>query len=169
MYPKHRRNLFLSLHIVHTQTAGPFFLFFFDAVAVFTRRLWLRFQSVYRARHSTETVLCWVLNEHLTARDDGQVSLLTLLDVSAAFGTTEHNSRVPPSARICFRHTTSALSFFQSYLTERKQTMSISGYSSNPPTLRYGVLQGSVVDPILFHLYTKPLSHIINRHSISHS
>ena len=47
--------------------------------------------------------------------------------------------------------------------------VSISGYSSNPSTLLHGVPQGSVLGSILFLLHTQPLSHIIDRHSISHS
>ena len=43
-----------------------------------TNELWPRFQSVYRACHSTETALLRVLNDLLTASNDGQVSLLTL-------------------------------------------------------------------------------------------
>ena len=134
-----------------------------------TNEVWPRFQSTYRARHSTEKALLRILNKLLTAIDDGQLSQLTLQDVSAAFGTIDHNIRVPPSARIGFQHTQSAFSFFQSYLTKRMQTASISGYSSNPPTLRYGVPQGPVLGPTLFHLYTQPLSQIIDRHSVSDS
>ena len=52
-----------------------------------TDALWPRFQSAYRARHSTETAL-GVLND-LTVSDGGQVSLLTLLDLSSAFDTTD--------------------------------------------------------------------------------
>ena len=63
----------------------------------------------------------------------------------------------------------SALSFFRPYLTERKQMVSISGYSSNPSTLLHGVPQGSVLGPILFLLYTQPLLQIIDRRSVSHS
>ena len=56
-----------------------------------TDALWSRFQSAYRARHSTETALLGVLNDLLTASDDGQVSLQTLLDLSAASDTIDHS------------------------------------------------------------------------------
>ena len=56
-----------------------------------TNELWPRFQSAYRACHSTETALLRVLKDLLTAGDDGQVSLLTLLDLSAAFDTIDHD------------------------------------------------------------------------------
>ena len=56
-----------------------------------TNELWPRFQSAYRACHSTETALLRVLNDLLTASDDGQVSLLTLLDLSVAFDTNDHD------------------------------------------------------------------------------
>ena len=76
-----------------------------------------------------------VLNDLLTASDDGQVSLLTLLDFSTAFDTIDH-SILLHRLKHAFGIQKSALSFFQSYLTERQQTVSISGYSSNPSTLR---------------------------------
>ena len=47
--------------------------------------------------------------------------------------------------------------------------VSVPDYSSNPSTLLHGVRQGSVPCPILFLLYTQPLSQIIDRRSISHS
>ena len=52
-----------------------------------TNELWPRFQSACRACHSTETALLRVLSNLITASDDGQVSLLTLLDFSSAFNT----------------------------------------------------------------------------------
>ena len=40
-----------------------------------TDELWPRFQSAYHACHFTETALLRVLNDLLTASDDGKVSL----------------------------------------------------------------------------------------------
>ena len=49
------------------------------------------FQSAYRAHYSTVTVLLDVTNCRLGSADEGRVSILTLLDLSAAFDTLDHS------------------------------------------------------------------------------
>ena len=48
------------------------------------------FQSAYRAGYSTETVLLRIVNDILSALDNDNISVLLLLDLSAAFDTTDH-------------------------------------------------------------------------------
>ena len=43
------------------------------------------FLSAYRAGHSTETVLLRIVNDILSALDNDNISVLLLLDISAAF------------------------------------------------------------------------------------
>jgi len=49
-------------------------------------------QSAYRAYHSTETAVLKVLSDILTAVDNGDLAMLALLDLSAAFDSV--NQRI---------------------------------------------------------------------------
>ena len=113
------------------------------------------FQSAYRSRHSTEIALLRVFNDPLTSSDSDHISVLTLLDLSAAFDTTDHDLLIN-RLRDVFGIRDTALAFFWSYLSGRKQTVSVLGRESEPSSLLYGVPQGSVLGPILFILYTHP-------------
>ena len=47
-------------------------------------------QSAYRPNHGTETVLLSIINDLLTAMVNNMIHILTLLNLLAAFGTTDH-------------------------------------------------------------------------------
>ena len=48
-------------------------------------------QSAYRQHHSTETAITIVYNDIVCAIDAGEVSVLVLFDLSAAFDTVDHD------------------------------------------------------------------------------
>ena len=49
-------------------------------------------QSAYRAHHSTETAILRFLSDILSALDSGNLVMLTLLDLSAAFDCVDHHT-----------------------------------------------------------------------------
>ena len=51
-----------------------------------------KFQSAYKAAHSTVTALLCVIIDLLMAVDKGRVIVLLLLDLSAAFNTIDHKT-----------------------------------------------------------------------------
>ena len=77
-------------------------------------------QSGFRAHHSTETAVLKVMSDILLALDSGNLALLTLLDLSAAFDSVDHVtllSRLHKSYGL----DDVVLSWFSSYLTGRTQ------------------------------------------------
>jgi exonuclease III len=120
-------------------------------------------QSAYRSCHSTETALAKVLSDILTAIDSGDISLLALLDLSAAFDTVDHDTLLQRLNK-SYGLTSTALSWFSSYLFGRKQSVRCNGESSLESLMTCGVPQGSVLGPILFLLYTADVPSLIQHH-----
>ena len=61
-----------------------------------------------------------------------------------------------------------ALSWFTSYLTDRQQAIKIGNCFSDMLPTSCGVPQGSVLGPLLFTLYTTPLSSVIQGQNLDH-
>jgi len=124
-------------------------------------------QSAYRTGHSTETAILSILDNILTSLDDNKISALLLLDLSAAFDTIDHEILLH-RLQHTFGIQGTSLNWFQSYLSERKQFVSANDHRSLETSLLFGVPQGSVLGPVLFIMYTTPLSDVIGEHSVSH-
>ena len=124
-------------------------------------------QSAYRKFHSTETALLRVHNDISVSLDKGHVTALTLLDMSAAFDTFDHNTLTNRLAE-CYGVSGMVLAWFKSYFCGRHQQIKIDKSFSDSSLLEHGVPQGSVLGPLLFSLYTAPLSTIISSYGLSH-
>ena len=125
------------------------------------------YQSAYRECHSTETALTRVRNDLLCEADKGNVSILALLDLSAAFDTIDHSILVKRLATT-FGISGVVLDWFQSYLVDRSQSVYVEGVNSPNLPLHFGVPQGSVLGPILYTLYTQPLGSLISKHDVNY-
>lgn len=124
------------------------------------------FQSGFRAHHSTETALVKVTNDLLSASDEGLLSVLVLLDLSAAFDTIDHHILLKRLEEL-LGITGTAINWFKSYLSDRFQFVHANNKSSVYTKVSYGVPQGSVLGPILFSIYMLPLGNVMRKYSIN--
>ena len=126
--------------------------------------LFEQFQSGFRPQHSTETALIKITNDLLCAADAGLLSILILLDLSAAFATIPHQLLLEQLMSIGVCGT--AYKWFESYLSERTYFVQIQDQRSENSTLHRGVPQGSVLGPLLFIVYLLPLGNIFRHYGI---
>ena len=117
------------------------------------------FQLGFRPGFGTETALVALYDDLCRAKDRGSVTLLILLDLSAAFNTIDHSILLEQLAEFGVGGT--ALQRFRSYLAGQIQKVVLGEHCSAPWVLHYGVLQGSVLSPMLFNIYMKPLGAVI--------
>ena len=87
--------------------------------------------------------------------------------LGTAFDTIDHAILIKRLSSV-FGISGTPLSWIKSYLFSRSFTVNAAGHTSNPQTLSCGVPQGSVLGPLLFILYTSPLSKLISSSSVDH-
>ena len=120
-------------------------------------------QSAYKLGHSTESALLSIKNDVHLAFAKGEATAVVLLDQSAVFDTIDHDTLLN-SLSSWFGVSGVVLDWFKSYFSDRVQCIKIGSILSDAKKLLYGVPQGSVLGPILFSLYTTPLSKVIRNH-----
>ena len=114
-------------------------------------------QSANTKLRSAKTVLLHLHDCLIRAVAKRQIICLCLLDLSAAFDTIDHTI-VPDRLSSWFGICETALSWLKSHLASRMCAIKIEDCVSESISLPYGVPRGSVLGPLLFILYTTPLS-----------
>ena len=122
-------------------------------------------QSVFHAHHSTETAVLKVMSDILLSLDSGNLALLTLLDLSAAFNSVSHATLIQRLQKY-YVNGDVALRLITSYLSGRTQYVRTSVTTSKPSAVLFGVSQGSVLGPILFVLYTVDVLQLVKDYGL---
>ena len=113
-------------------------------------------QSAYKKNHSTETALLKISNDIIQSLDVKHCTILASLDLSAAFDTVDYKVFLYKLYNE-FGIEDEALTWFRSYLDNRKHRVSINGISSDSHKLKCGVPQGSVLGARMYTMYTRQL------------
>jgi len=96
----------------------------------------------------------------LEAMDNQKVSILALLDLSAAFDTVDHKALLKQLKDRCGVQK-DALQWFDSYLSKRSQMVKLNEVLSKSVSLNCGLSQRSVLGPLLSLICTLPLGDIV--------
>ena len=99
--------------------------------------LHMQFQSPYKQHHSTELALLKVKNDILLNVEAQKVTLLVLLDLSAAFDTAQHETLLS-RLRLRFGVDGKVLEWFVSYLEDHSQRVAMNGGVSSTFPLKQG-------------------------------
>jgi len=122
-----------------------------------TNNLLNSYQSAYTKHHTTEST-----HDHIIkSMSEQKVTALCLLDLSAAFDTIDHSILLHRLSS-WFGFVGTVISLVTSYLSSRSFVVSINSTSSASSPLRQCVPHESVLWPLLFILYTTPLSSFIS-------
>ena len=108
-------------------------------------------QFGFRANHSTNHALISLTEDIRNALDNNNYVGGIFIDLQKAFDTVYHKILLSKLEHYGIRGT--ANDWFKSYLTNRRQYVSINGFNSTEEIMRFGVPQGSVLGPLLFLIY----------------
>ena len=114
------------------------------------------FQSAYRKNYSTETSLVKLTNDILNSMESQKITMMAIMDLSAAFDTTDHDLFLKVMLHQ-FGYCDTALEWFANYLSPRGFKVCINESYSTEQSLEFSVPQGSCAAATLFTAYSSSI------------
>ena len=128
--------------------------------------LFYLFQFGFRQNCSTMHALISLTETIRKYLDEGKFACGIFVDLQKAFDMVEHDILLTKLEHYGVRGL--ANDWFKSYLSDRKQFVSINGHDSNLASVLYDVPQGSVLGPLLFLIYINDLNQAIKFCKVHH-
>ena len=112
-------------------------------------------QSGFRSKHSTETALIRIIDDLLFNLDNDRVSGMVLVDYRKAFDMIDHTLLLKKLE--VYGLSRDSLQWFTSYLKDKRQFVKLGDKQSSVAIVRHGILQGSILSPLLFFVFINDL------------
>ena len=125
-----------------------------------THNLLPKYQAADRKLHSFETSLLNLVNETLWAMENKQITMVLIMDLSAAFDTVDHDLLFNVLCRK-FGIINTSLKWYNNFLKLGKSTVCINGSYSSEQIMDLCLPQGSTQGAFLFNCYVPTLSKIV--------
>ena len=116
-----------------------------------SNNLFLNSQYGFRKKHSTENDALEFVDRIAKDLEVKKVPLSVFVDLSKAFDTLDHRILLKKLKYYGIKGT--AFKWFESYLSNRQQTVNYDGTLSVKLNLSTSVPQGSIIGPLLFIIY----------------
>ena len=123
-------------------------------------------QFGFRQNHSISYALIHLTETIKEALDQGKYGCGIFVDLQRAFETVNHNILLDRLKHYGIRGV--AYSWFESYLKDRKQYVSINGYNSKHLSISLGVPQCSLLGPLFFLIYINDLNTAVKHCKVHH-
>ena len=123
---------------------------FFDSNNLFSRH-----QYGFLKKSSTEIAVLNLVDDVLRSFSEGKYVLALFVDLAKAFDSMDRNLLLLKLER--YGLAPSAIQWFRSYFSNRKQRTLVNGSLSDLASIDHGVLQGSILGPVLFTIFINDL------------
>ena len=121
-------------------------------------------QFGFRPCHSTASALGALTESWLRSIDEGLIIGALFIDLRRAFDTVDSSILLIKLQKLGMSN--NALSWFKSYLTNRKQHVVVREANSSTRSINLGVPQGSILGPLLFLIYIDDIIKVLKEGNV---